>query len=131
MNYIGALAAGGTTAGHVQDALVFLLEGLGVNSITATTNPAVAQSMYDPNQYAIAQGIFDLVNSLATRSRLARNLQTGDTIHMVVHTAETISVGDQVLLCGNINVVNSITTLSRETEWQQIQHYRSLIRILP
>jgi hypothetical protein len=50
---------------------------------------------------------------------------------MVLHRAETISVGDQLLLWGNVNFVNSMTTLSRETECQQIHYYRSRIRIFP
>jgi hypothetical protein len=96
-------AAGGTLPLHLQYVLVFVPEGLAVNNTAISANPAVAVSIYEPNQYVIAQGIFDTDNSLNLRTRLARNLHAGDQIGFVIHTCENIAVGDAIGIWGNVN----------------------------
>jgi hypothetical protein len=74
MNAIGALNAGGTLAVHLQYCLVFVPEGLAFQGIHVTNAPNLTVSLYEPNQSVIAQEIFDSVNSLTFKTRLARNL---------------------------------------------------------
>jgi hypothetical protein len=79
-NCIWFPAPGGILPLHLQSVFVFVPEGLAINNIAVSMNQAVAVSIYEPNQYVIAQGIFDTDNSLNLRTRLARNLQAGDWI---------------------------------------------------
>jgi hypothetical protein len=103
MNAIGVTVAGSTMAVHMQYVLVFVPEGLGVHDIAVSANPNVAESIYEPHQYVISQGIFDSVNSLPVRNRLARNLQAEDQIFMAIHSAQTVPAGDKLVLWGNCN----------------------------
>lgn len=68
---------------RVAFALVFVPEGTNPSNIQfgAGNNPA---SLYEPNQNVILSGIIDSNQTYAFKTRLARNLNAGDTIVLVL-----------------------------------------------
>ena len=63
-------------------ALVYVPQGT-----TANTLQIDAGSLYEPNQYVMACGVFDFDGGpLRVHSRLSRNLNSGDSIAFIVHS---------------------------------------------
>lgn len=73
-------------------ALVYVPQGTSVQTLTIGT-PDGPASLYEPNQNVILSGILlgDGQTLITTKSRLARNLNSGDSIELVIRT-----VGPQV-----------------------------------
>ena len=72
-----------TTTNQVADsiywALVYVPQGTVANSLNTTG------STYEPNQFVIEAGVLDFTGGpLRIRSRLARNLNSGDSIHLLM-----------------------------------------------
>ena len=71
----------------VAFALVYVPEGQSASSLTLSAggNPA---SLYEPNQNVIMSGILpsSATNTIHYRTRLARNLNSGDTIQLVLRS---------------------------------------------
>ena len=82
-------------------ALVYVPEGMPVGSLSLSTVPSntVAKSLYEPQQFLIASGIYSSVASdlgtnagpLRVWSPLARNLNPGDGIFFIWRALENVS----------------------------------------
>ena len=79
--------SGGTTVQNdrplVYFALVFVPEGTVPNGLNLSSGNNVS-SYYEPNQNVIMQGCFDSKTIYRFRSRLSRNLNSNDSIYLVV-----------------------------------------------
>lgn len=82
---------------RVQWALVFVPQGTTASNLQNSTNPDVFQSLYEPNQNVIMSGMiiaspYAILNNIpyyspvtptTFKTRLARNLDSGDSIRLV------------------------------------------------
>jgi hypothetical protein len=84
-------------------ALVFVPEGQQVGKLAASTDLTVAVSLYEPNQHVIMQGCGGYSDPIIARTRLARNLQAGDSVHFVFVTNSTWPQGSVIFVHGTIN----------------------------
>jgi hypothetical protein len=84
-------------------ALVFSPEGQALGSLNASIDGSVAISLYEPNQHVIMQGVGGYNEAIMARTRLARNLQAGDSITLLVKTAEQFPAGSALHSCGTVN----------------------------
>ena len=67
-------------------ALVYVPDGYEPNSINVP-EAGMAISMYEPNQFVISQGVIDSNGGpLRIRSPLSRNLNSGDSIYLILST---------------------------------------------
>ena len=86
-------------------ALVFVPEGNEANiprtGQTFADNTLTAISMYEPNQNVILQGIIDAKQIYKYKTRLGRNLNSGDTIQLVWTPLGTFAA--QALLSFTVN----------------------------
>ncbi len=65
-------------------ALVYVPEGYNPNNIQIP-QPGFAISLYEPNQYVMSAGLLDFTGGpLRVRCPLARNLNSGDSIHLIM-----------------------------------------------
>ena len=71
-------------------ALVYVPEGQGVGSSVPTDQTNAFASAYEPNQNVIMSGVGQFNSPLTRKTRLARNLNSGDTVHLIIIT----SIGD-------------------------------------
>lgn len=74
-----------------QWCLVFVPEGL--QPSRPVIGAASFASMYEPNQNVILSGISDGKQVYVSKTRLARNLNSGDNIYFVIHS-ENITAGN-------------------------------------
>ena len=73
-------------ANDMAYALVYVPEGYDPNVINYPVD-GMAISMYEPNQFVISQGILDSQSGqLRIRSPLSRNLNSGDSIYLILAT---------------------------------------------
>ena len=77
--------------GRVAFALVFVPEGTTASPISFGSQNAPA-SLYEPNQNVILGGIIDSQQTYSFKTRLARNLNAGDTIVLILY--DLYSVGN-------------------------------------
>ena len=73
--------------------LVYVPEGTQISPVQYGNN-SPALSLYEPNQNVIMSGIVDSNQTYTFKSRLARNLASGDTIGLVLVDLNVPSVGD-------------------------------------
>lgn len=75
-------------------ALVFVPEGTQAGNITLPSN-STPVSLYEPNQNVIMSGIFGGPNGTVSRfkSRLARNLNSGDNIYFIIKPIQDYDQG--------------------------------------
>ena len=65
-------------------ALVYVPQGLNPNPLSVGTQTAPA-SLYEPNQFVLACGVFDLsAGPTRVSSPVSRNLNSGDTIYLIM-----------------------------------------------
>ena len=67
--------------GNIQFAVVFVPQGTAPNSLVTGTQFI---SLYEPNQNVILSGVVDNTQTYTFRTRLARNLNSGDCIAIVI-----------------------------------------------
>lgn len=88
-------------------ALVFVPEGTAPSPLTwgsaVDSGYLISASMYNPNQNVILSGITAGFNQGVTRlkTRLARNLNSGDRIVLVMKPLGTFT--DPIVVCGTVN----------------------------
>lgn len=75
-------------------ALIFVPEGTQAGDISLPTS-STPVSLYEPNQNVIMSGIFGGPNATISRfkSRLARNLNSGDNIYLVIKPIQDYETG--------------------------------------
>lgn len=68
-------------------ALVYVPQGTSPNPLTLSTENATT-SIYEPNQNVIMSGIWpdNLTSNYKVKTRLARNLNSGDSIYLIMRT---------------------------------------------
>lgn len=85
-------------------ALVYVPEGTQAGAIRqgALGTPA---SLYEPSQNVIMSGIWpaNLTSNYKVKTRLARNLNSGDSIYLILHTAAELADGASKNICVNLN----------------------------
>ena len=81
------------SSGGAVWALVYVPQGLDQNAGLNVATSADAVSLYEPNQNVIACGCL-MNNGQVIRSRLARNLGSGDSIVLVMKLAEALGGSD-------------------------------------
>ena len=70
-------------------ALVFVPQGYDPNTLQIP-KPGFAISLYEPNQYVMSSGVLDFTGGpLRVRCPLARNLNSGDSIHLILGLPKT------------------------------------------
>lgn len=85
-------------------ALVFVPEGTNASEINPTTTLMQPRSLYEPNQNVIMAGLITSQNMCRFKTRLARNLNAGDSIQMVLYNQlETGAAGDELLSYVNVH----------------------------
>ena len=91
-------------------ALVYRPDGTSLSNLTVDGYDATAQNpsipeIYRPNQNVIMQGIIDPANNIPIRitTRLARNLDSGDTIYLVVTPYLDDDTTDDKYIIGTVN----------------------------
>ena len=82
----------------VAFALVYVPEGQepqSINRAAWSTSETAPTSLYEPNQNVILQGLLptECNGRLEFRTRLARNLNSGDTIYLVLRSIDDFSTG--------------------------------------
>lgn len=65
-------------------ALVYVPEGVVPGQLTAYSGGERIDSYYEPNQNVIMCGMIDATHELRLKSRLARNLNSGDSIYFLI-----------------------------------------------
>lgn len=85
-------------------ALVYVPEGTQPGGIRqgALGTPA---SLYEPSQNVIMSGIWpaNLTSNYKVKTRLARNLNSGDSIFLILRTAADLADGANKSICVNLN----------------------------
>lgn len=90
-------------------ALVFVPQGTTPSSIeigtTVDTGVLISDSLYDPNQNVILQGVTAGLSSGVARykTRLARNLNSGDAIYLILYPLFWPSEVTQAVVYGTLN----------------------------
>lgn len=82
----------GNTSAPLQFVLVYVPEGTTPSALSIGTNTATT-SLYEPNQNVILQGSILAGGSLVQRfsTRLARNLNSGDSIQLIIQNPNGVS----------------------------------------
>ena len=77
-------------------AIVYVPQGTQPNALFATTND-ITGSIYEPNQFVMNCGVIDpAAGPIRFRSVLSRNLNSGDSIYLVLGSLASQSVIDGV-----------------------------------
>lgn len=85
-------------------ALVFVPEGTNASDLMPTNTLMQPRSLYEPNQNVIMSGLISSQNMCRFKTRLARNLNAGDSIQMVLYNQlDTGSAGDELLSYVNVH----------------------------
>lgn len=84
-------------------ALVYVPEGNTPQSITYGTGQDKVASLYEPNQNVIMSGITQGSGPFVYRTRLARNLNSGDRIYIVWRLAYTIGDNSRLPMMWQLN----------------------------
>ena len=85
-------------------ALVYVPAGYEPNFLTLPA-PGLANPLYEPNQFVMSSGVLDFTGGpLRIRTPLSRNLNSGDSIHLVI-ASNTTGANDSV----SMNVQYAIT----------------------
>ena len=69
-------------------ALVYVPEGQGVGAPVATDNNTPFVSLYEPNQNVIISGVMTAGVPMTRKTRLSRNLNSGDSIYLIVYSSK-------------------------------------------
>lgn len=86
-------------------AIVYVPEGTNKDAIQLSTDIESSISLYEPNQNVIAAGTFNYASSSPTflGNRLARNLNSNDTIMLCIKPCSVVPANASVGLCVTIN----------------------------
>ena len=91
-----------TNQAPVWYALVYVPEGYNPNNLQIP-NSGFAVSLYEPNQYVMSSGVLDFTGGpLRIRCPLARNLNSGDAIHLVMGVPKSGSSNTVPTIISNV-----------------------------
>ena len=80
-----ATTAAASTSDYFYWALVYCPEGTNPNTLTVSSTAGASAPLYEPNQYVMSCGVFDLSSGPnRISSPLARNLNSGDRIFLII-----------------------------------------------
>lgn len=89
-------------------ALIFLPEGIQPSTLNFG-NQGTPLSLYEPNQNVIASGVCDSNQTYRFKSRLARNLNAGDTIVFVMRDLQSPDANEEVITLAAVSINYAIT----------------------
>lgn len=84
----------------VYFALVYVPQGTEAPDFVVVRNEI--KSLYEPNQNVIMSGIFNHSSPIRIRSRLARNLNSGDSVSLLLFV-ESLNQQHELVVQGNLN----------------------------
>ena len=88
-----------TSQSEMVYALVYVPSGYSPQNINLP-EPGAAIPMYDANQYVMSQGVLDFTGGpCRIKSPLSRNLNSGDSIYLIIATPYQENPGTDTLLC--------------------------------
>lgn len=86
----GSGASGAETTTGIYWALVYVPSGYAANTLTRTGG-----SLYEPNQNVMCAGVWDMnAGPLRVSAPTSRNLNSGDSIHLVIASTNTTATVD-------------------------------------